>query len=115
MGVLFDLYSLAAIVFCGGSLVPKGGQNILEAAAWGKPVLFGPFMDDFEDARRLLEGVGAGITVPDLEALIQTIDFFIGHPEESARRGQAGRQALRSRQGVTQKVAEVIVNFVGKR
>ena len=114
MGVLFDLYSLAAIVFCGGSLVPKGGQNILEAAAWGKPVLFGPFMDDFEDARRLLEGVGAGITVPDLEALTQTIDFFIGHPEESARRGQAGRQALRSRQGVTQKVAEVIVNFVGK-
>lgn len=42
MGVLFDLYSLATIVFCGGSLVPKGGQNILEAAAWGKPVLSGP-------------------------------------------------------------------------
>jgi 3-deoxy-D-manno-octulosonic-acid transferase len=114
MGVLFDLYSLAACVFCGGSLVPKGGQNILEAAAWGKPVLFGPFMDDFEDARRLLEGVGAGITVPDLEALILKIDYFIRHPEESALRGQAGQQALRSRQGVTQKVAEVIVNFVGK-
>ncbi|HSO71437.1 MAG TPA: 3-deoxy-D-manno-octulosonic acid transferase [Thermodesulfobacteriota bacterium] len=114
MGVLFDLYCLATLVFCGGSLVPKGGQNILEAAAWGKPVLFGPFMDDFEDARRLLEGVGAGITVPDLDALILRIDFLLGHPEESARRGLAGQQALRSRQGVTQKVAEVIVNFVGK-
>jgi len=114
MGILFDLYSLATVVFCGGSLVPKGGQNILEAAAWGKPVLFGPFMDDFEDARRLLEGVGAGITVPDLDALILRIDYFIRHPEESALRGQAGQQALRSRQGVTQKVAEVIVNFVGK-
>jgi 3-deoxy-D-manno-octulosonic-acid transferase len=71
-------------------------------------------MDDFEDARRLLEGVGAGITVPDLDALILRIDYFIRHPEESALRGQAGQQALRSRQGVTQKVAEVIVNFVGK-
>jgi 3-deoxy-D-manno-octulosonic-acid transferase len=114
MGVLFDLYSLATFVFCGGSLVPKGGQNILEAAAWGKPVLFGPFMNDFEDARQLLEGVGAGITVPDLEALILRINFFISHPEVSARRGQAGQQALRSRQGVTQRVAEVIVNFVGR-
>ncbi len=114
MGVLFDLYSLASFVFCGGSLVPKGGQNILEAAAWGKPVLFGPFMDDFEDARRLLEGVGAGTTVPDLEALVRWINFLIDQPEESARRGQAGQQALRSRQGVTQKVAEAIVNFVGK-
>jgi 3-deoxy-D-manno-octulosonic-acid transferase len=114
MGVLFDLYSLASFVFCGGSLVPKGGQNILEAAAWGKPVLFGPFMDDFEDARQLLEGVGAGTTVSDLEALIHRINFFIDHPGESARMGQAGRQALRSRQGVTQKVAEAIVNFVEK-
>jgi 3-deoxy-D-manno-octulosonic-acid transferase len=114
IGVLFDLYGLASFVFCGGSLVPKGGQNILEAAAWAKPVLFGPFMDDFEDARRLLEGVGAGITVPDLNALIERINFFIGHPEDSVRIGLAGQQALRSRQGVTQKVAEAIVNFVGK-
>lgn len=114
MGVLFDLYSVATIVFCGGSLVPKGGQNILEAAAWGKTVLFGPFMDDFEDARRLLEGVGAGITVPDPEALVRRIDFFTHHPEDSVRRGHAGRAALRSRQGVTQEVAQAIVDFVRK-
>jgi 3-deoxy-D-manno-octulosonic-acid transferase len=112
MGVLFDLYSVATVVFCGGSLVPKGGQNILEAAAWGKPVLFGPFMDDFEDARRLLEGVGAGITVPEQEALVGRIDFFIRHPEDGARRGHAGQAALRSRQGVTQAAAQAIVDFV---
>jgi len=114
MGVLFDLYSVATVVFCGGSLVPKGGQNILEAAAWGKPVLFGPFMDDFDDARRLLEGVGAGITVPDQEALVRRIDYFIHHPEESAHRGRAGQAALRSRQGITQKAAQAIVDFVRK-
>ena len=69
MGDLFILYSLATLVFCGASLVPKGGQNILEAAAWGKPVFYGPHMEDFKDARQLLEKVDAGIMVEDQEEL----------------------------------------------
>ena len=63
IGELFKVYSLATVVFCGGSLVPKGGQNILEAAAWGKVVFHGPHMDDFRDERALLEEAGAGIAV----------------------------------------------------
>ena len=47
IGELFKVYSLATIVYCGGSLVPKGGQNILEAAAWGKVIFYGPSMEDF--------------------------------------------------------------------
>jgi len=42
IGELFRVYSLATVVFCGGSLVPRGGQNILEPAACGKVVLYGP-------------------------------------------------------------------------
>ena len=63
IGELFKVYSLATVVFCGGSLVPKGGQNILEAAAWGKVVFYGPHMEDFRDERALLEEAGAGIAV----------------------------------------------------
>ena len=74
IGELFKVYSLATVVFCGGSLVPKGGQNILEAAAWGKVVFHGPHMEDFRDERVLLEEAGAGITVRDGEEL------FTGHP-----------------------------------
>ncbi|MDD5711793.1 MAG: 3-deoxy-D-manno-octulosonic acid transferase, partial [Smithellaceae bacterium] len=55
IGELFKLYSLATVVYCGGSLVPRGGQNILEAAAWGKCVFYGPHMDDFREERELLE------------------------------------------------------------
>ena len=51
-GELFQVFSLATVVFMGGSLVPRGGQNILEPAAWGKVVLFGPSMEDFRDAAR---------------------------------------------------------------
>jgi len=59
-GELFKVYSLGTLVFCGGSLVSKRGQNILEPAAWGKVVLYGPSMEDFLDAHGLLSGVGAG-------------------------------------------------------
>ncbi|HDR16276.1 MAG TPA: hypothetical protein ENN79_12485, partial [Desulfobacteraceae bacterium] len=62
-GELFSAYSTATIVFCGASRVPLGGQNPLEAASWGKVVCYGPFMDDFPDARAMLEEAGAGITV----------------------------------------------------
>ncbi len=58
IGELFKLYSVATVVYCGGSLVPKGGQNILEPAAWGKVVFYGPSMDDFLEERLLLEDRG---------------------------------------------------------
>ncbi len=51
-GELFNIYSAGSIAFCGASLVPLGGQNPLEAAAWGIPVFHGPHMDDFLDAKR---------------------------------------------------------------
>ena len=47
IGVLFELYSLCTAAFIGGSLVPKGGQNLQEAACWGIPIQHGPYMDDF--------------------------------------------------------------------
>ncbi|MBI5585631.1 MAG: 3-deoxy-D-manno-octulosonic acid transferase [Deltaproteobacteria bacterium] len=115
MGDLFALYSLASLVFCGASLVPKGGQNILEAAAWGKPVFYGPSMEDFRDARELLEAAGAGIPVRDPEELARKMEYFLEHPEEAGRRGAAGRQALASQQGVTRKAAAVIAALIKKK
>lgn len=50
IGVLFELYSVASAAFIGGSLVDKGGQNILEPASWGIPIQYGPHMEDFADA-----------------------------------------------------------------
>jgi 3-deoxy-D-manno-octulosonic-acid transferase len=52
MGDLADLYAGGDYIFCGGSLVDRGGHNIIEAARWGRAVYFGPHMKDFRDAAR---------------------------------------------------------------
>ncbi|MBA4393300.1 MAG: 3-deoxy-D-manno-octulosonic acid transferase [Desulfobacca sp.] len=114
IGDLFILYSLATLVFCGASLVPKGGQNILEPAAWGKPVFYGPYMEDFKDARDLLEKAGAGIPVADETELYERMHYYLEHPEEAAERGEAGCQALKSQTGLTQKAAEMIAEIIKK-
>jgi 3-deoxy-D-manno-octulosonic-acid transferase len=114
IGDLFALYSLASLVFCGASLVPKGGQNILEPAAWGKPVFYGPFMEDFKDARDFLEKAGAGIQVADGIELYEQMHYFLEHPEEAAERGEAGREALKSQTGLTQKAAKMIAEIIKK-
>ena len=59
IGVLYGLYGVASSVFIGGSLVPKGGQNILEPASWGVRVLHGPHMEDFAEATGELDAAGA--------------------------------------------------------
>ena len=106
IGELFKVYSLATVVFCGGSLVPKGGQNILEAAAWGKVVFHGPHMDDFRDERALLEEAGAGITVRDGEELFAGIRELLDDPDllRGEGRGRApGRGGEPGRRGAVRR------------
>ncbi len=114
IGELFKVYSLATVVFCGGSLVPKGGQNILEAAAWGKVVFYGPYMDDFRDERVLLEEAGAGITVHRRGG---TLCGDLGSPRNipisSGRRGEAGRRAVAANKGAAERYADLIADVLG--
>jgi 3-deoxy-D-manno-octulosonic-acid transferase len=98
-GELFGLYSVGTVLFCGASLVPLGGQNPLEAAVWGKPVLYGPSMEDFLDAKELLEGVGAGLMVRDRDELVKTATWLLENPEEYARLGRKAREEIKRRSG----------------
>ena len=108
IGELFKVYSLATMVFCGGSLVPRGGQNILEPAAWGKVVLYGPSMDDFMDEKERLEIAGGGITVSnDRELLAETLKL-LEDPEALRRKGAAGREIVASNGGAARRYAEMI-------
>jgi 3-deoxy-D-manno-octulosonic-acid transferase len=63
IGVLYEMYGAADIVFVGGSLVPRGGQNIIEPASWGVPVLHGPNMDDFAVPTAEFDRLGAAYGV----------------------------------------------------
>lgn len=113
IGVLFKVYSLATVVYCGGSLVPKGGQNILEAAAWGKVIFYGPSMEDFSEEKALLEKVGAGVTIKNESELFQEVSHTLDNPEELRRRGGEGKAIVAANRGAAARYAELINRNLG--
>ena len=114
IGELFKVYSLATVVFCGGSLVPKGGQNILEPAAWGKVIFYGPFMDDFRDEKELLEKTGAGIMVESAAELRDRVLGLLSDPDALATRGKEGREVVIANMGAAERYAEMIRTHIKK-
>jgi 3-deoxy-D-manno-octulosonic-acid transferase len=112
MGELQSLYSIATIVFCGGSLAPLGGQNILEPAVWAKPVLYGPYMEDFLDAKSLLEDTGGGVQIKDGNELAEKAQFFITRPDQAKKTGDSARKAVEMNQGAALKHAKVITSLL---
>ncbi len=115
MGRLADIYSIATYVFCGGSLVKRGGHNIIEAAVWGKPVFYGPYMDDFADAADLLESVGAGYKVQNTEELSKKIQYFANHKEEYAVAGKRAREVALAQQGSAFKQAHLVLDVLERK
>ena len=109
IGELFKVYSLATVVYCGGSLVPKGGQNILEAAAWGKVIFYGPSMEDFSQEAALLEEVGAGIRVTGAREILEGILKLLADPADLRRRGENGRAVVRANMGAAERYARLIL------
>ncbi|OPY10145.1 MAG: 3-deoxy-D-manno-octulosonic acid transferase [Syntrophaceae bacterium PtaB.Bin038] len=115
IGELFALYSLATVVYCGGSLVPKGGQNILEPAAWGKVVFYGPSMEDFMEEKALLEETGAGICVRDEREMLAGMKRMLSDPAELRRLGAEGRKRVLSSRGAAERYAGMILRALGTR
>jgi len=111
-GELFKLYSIGTVVFCGASLVPLGGQNPLEAAVWGKVVFYGPSMENFLDAKTLLEEVGAGIAVSSPEMLAEKVVWFLRHPETLKAYSSRAREAVIRNQKAANKHASVIAALI---
>ena len=111
-GELFKLYSVGTVVFCGASLVSLGGHNPLEAAVWGKAVFYGPSMEDFLDAKTLLEEAGAGIPISSPEMLAEKAIWFLRHPDALKTCGVRGREAVKRNQNAAEKHARVIAGLV---
>jgi 3-deoxy-D-manno-octulosonic-acid transferase len=112
IGDLQSTYSIASVVFCGGSLEPLGGQNILEAAVWGKPVFYGPSMDDFLDAKALLDKTGGGIQVKDGRELAERALYYLTHPGEADTVGRLAKEAVMLNKGAAEKHADVICRLL---
>ncbi|MFT3915520.1 MAG: glycosyltransferase N-terminal domain-containing protein [Anaeromyxobacteraceae bacterium] len=105
IGELSIAYRLATLVFVGGSFVTRGGQNVLEPAAQGKPVLFGPHMENFKDSVQVLQGRG-GLQVQDPDQLFRVADELLGRPDQLAELGGLARRAVGSIRGASARNVE---------
>ena len=91
MGYLSRLYALADVAVIGGSFVPQGGQNPIEPAACGKPVLFGPDMHDFPDVSAWLLKAGGAIQAENERDLFAACDRLLSDPEQARVMGERAR------------------------
>ena len=107
-GELFNIYSVATVVFCGASLVPLGGQNPLEPAVWGKPILYGPHMEDFPDAKEMLESAGGSVRVSDPQELAEAFRDLLDDPEKADTLGHNARETAFQMQAAAHKHADII-------
>lgn len=112
IGELAATYSIARVVFCGGSLVPKGGQNLLEPAIRGKPILHGPSMEDFEEARRLIAESGGSRTVHNAGEIADGAIAWLQHPAAAVAAGRAAREAVLSHGGAARKHAAMVAGLL---
>ncbi len=112
MGELRTFYALAEAVFVGRSLVPMGGSDMIEAAALGKPVAFGPHTYNFPQADEL---AGHGCArVADVGELTDRLEAWLADPPAARAAGLAARAFVRSRQGATRRNVEMICRVLGR-
>lgn len=111
IGELVAAYRLATLVFVGGSFTRRGGQNILEPAACGKAVLFGPHMENFRDSVQALLGRG-GIQVNDPQHLGRVARELLARPEKLSELGRLARQAISGIRGASERNAQQLASLV---
>lgn len=107
-GELGLAYAVAEVIFVGGSLVPIGGHNVLEAAVQAKPVLYGPYMHKTRESQRLLEEAEAGFTVKDQTDLVTAIRELVADVPTYQKRAAAARKAVLANQGAAGKTAQAV-------
>jgi 3-deoxy-D-manno-octulosonic-acid transferase len=110
MGEMFAYLAAADLAFVGGSLVHTGGHNVLEPAALGIPVLFGPHMFNFEHARELLVERQAAVQLPDAPELAGEVASLLGNPAKRAAMGAAGEAAVAGNRGALRRILDQIDN-----
>lgn len=114
VGNLPRLYSLAHFVFVGGSFVKRGGHNILEPAAWGKPIFFGPFMENYSSIAETAERDGAALRVANGSELAAHIERLIHDPAGAAAMGRKASTLVRSNQDVVERDLAMIETLLSR-
>jgi len=112
LGELYKFYALADIVFVGRSLCGKGGQNPLEPASLGKPIFFGPHMENFREATEALLQCHGATCVRDEQDLQENISAFLFYPDLRIQGGKKAATVFGSHHGAGKRTFEEIKKLV---
>ena len=112
IGELAQLYQVATAVFVGGSLVDAGGHNILEPAVFGKPIVFGPHMQNFAEIARTFVDNGASIQLRSARELETVLLELLSDPVRRASLGAAARALVEANRGARGKSLSVIAQVL---
>jgi 3-deoxy-D-manno-octulosonic-acid transferase len=108
IGELAYLYQIADVVFIGGSLVPWGGHNVIEAANFGKAILFGPYMQNFRDVAGAFLAAGAAVQVSSADDLALRMRELLKDPEKRGALGAKAQDVIRANRGALERTLRAI-------
>ena len=112
IGELAQVYQIATAVFVGGSLAEFGGHNILEPAICGKPIVFGPHMQNFSEIAAAFVSNGAAIQVPSERDFDEAIAALVTDPVRRARLGAAARALVEANRGARDRTLAIIAELL---
>jgi len=112
IGELSSLYELADLAFIGGSLVPRGGHNVLEAAQFGKPILVGPHTENFRDIVDIFRKADALLVVTP-QSLTPTVQRLLDDDAQRAAVGERAREVMQSQVGATERTVDALLGLLG--
>jgi 3-deoxy-D-manno-octulosonic-acid transferase len=108
VGELEALYAVADLVFVGGTLVPHGGQNMMEPASLGRPVVVGPHLHNFRADVELLRQADGLVVAPDEAGVERALREWLRDPEAARAVGARARSAILASKGATERTFEVL-------
>ena len=113
IGELGKIYSIGDVVYVGGSLVPRGGHNILEPAAHGKPIIVGPYMFNFKDTYALLSEHQACETVQDADELTDKLLVLLTDNKKRELMGERALAIINENSGATANTVQHVKEIIG--
>jgi 3-deoxy-D-manno-octulosonic-acid transferase len=112
MGEMFTYYASCDVAFIGGSLLPLGGQNLIEACSMGKPVLVGPHTFNFEEAAQMAVIAGAADRVQNVEALSTKLQQLFANDEQRQAMSVASIQFSERNRGATERTLSLLRPYI---
>ncbi len=114
IGELASLYEFADVAFVGGSLAPRGGHNVLEAAQFGAPILVGPYTENFRDIVDVFREADA-LRVVTPQSLTATVLQLLEDHDERAALGRRAFQVMRSQRGATGRTVSALLELLAEQ